>query len=55
MGTLYMVFHSVLQFWPGSALAMPVPSTNALAVTAISIAMDLIGVEMAFIVCPLTN
>src|ERR1700730_948429 len=38
-----------------SALAGPTPITNALPVTAISIAMALISVEMAFIVCPLTN
>ena len=28
MGTLYMVFHSVLQFWPGSAEAVPAATTG---------------------------
>ncbi len=28
MGTLYMVFHSVLQFWPGSAEAVSAATTG---------------------------
>lgn len=29
MGTVYMVFHSVLQFWPGSAEAVSAAITGA--------------------------
>ncbi|OBG38132.1 hypothetical protein A5673_15635 [Mycobacterium sp. E3198] len=34
MGTLYIVFHSVLQFWPGSAEAVSAATTVAVMSTA---------------------